>query len=247
MGLDGTVSGPVLGRKGCFPVRGCFREIAADAREEPRVTDTAPHTNVSSFVVNSKWCIVEKYSKLKAQKMKKELFKELNAHVRACDNKSIALNAAYVGGLLFANSTRADDRFIGEAAMAIGFHEDLQYPVLLAALTLAGYVVFFIQLWFRAWKVHYLNVIKRIYDENIAEFGENVPVWMLSNTPIMSWDNVFRMLPFFVNIALLANLSAQLVEEATSFWQLFFPLAALHFVVSVVLVRIVSREMKYQA
>lgn len=179
--------------------------------------------------------------------MKKELFKELNAHVRACDNKALTLSAAYLGGLVFANSTKADDRILGLAFSNLGFNLADYHSLVLVTFILTGYMVLFAQLWFRFWKVQYLNILHSMWLEHQTEFGENVPTWMKESTPLMTWDNFFRSIPFFVNLLLVVNLASTLTQGTENYWTLFVFFITGHFLVSFGLLKAVSTEKVFGA
>lgn len=164
--------------------------------------------------------------------MKNDLFKELNAHVRACDNKSLVLNTAYVATLVYVfsdtptnNVLRAvfDDRTITEQWFNVVF---------LVGIAALGYAVLYAQYWFRAWKVHYLNLLHEMYIVDTSLFGDHVPVWMKRRTKFASSDNLLRNFPFFVNILVVVQI-AHVVGKSWElyFWVLLFVLLALHYLI----------------
>jgi hypothetical protein len=164
--------------------------------------------------------------------VKKELFKELNAHIRACDNKSIVLNTAYVASILVLYSDRStnlflralyDENLITNRWFNIGY---------LAAIALVGYAVLYVQFWFRGWKVHYMNLLHLIWLENKAELGDNVPMWMKTQSEVFSFDNLIRMLPFIFNFAVMGQISFVYARSfsATFLW-VFAALICVHMLI----------------
>lgn len=78
----------------------------------------------------------------------------------------------------------------------------------------------FTHLWYRAWKVIYLNICHEIWVANKGDFGEAVPIWMQTESRVMGWDNLFRLVPFLVNVAVLINVAATLQAQGSTFWLL---------------------------
>ena len=179
--------------------------------------------------------------------MKKELFKELNAHIRACDNKALAVNTAYLGLIIFINSLRTTDRLLFDAISNFGIDKSYYPLVLNLCLLFSGYFVLFLQIWYRSWKVYYLNICHKIYLEEKEEFGEFVPNWMKQETSLMSWDNVFRLTPFIVGLVVITNIAGLINELTGGFiwaWALFI---IAHFAISWALLKGVSNLNSFSA
>jgi len=134
--------------------------------------------------------------------MKKELFKELNAHIREQDTKSFALAVAYTATAAYITS---EHNLREELSLIFrhSFHNEgdaelYSHEVALSAALLLGYIVFFILLWYRNWKVHYLDVCYKLWCEEKKEFGENVPIWLRQPPEFRSLDVITRSVPLFI-------------------------------------------------
>lgn len=139
--------------------------------------------------------------------MKRELFKELNSHIRACDNKGLVINTSYLGALLF---------FYSESSMNVIGKKLLDEKLIsletfnisrLAAILAFGYGVLLIQVWYRGWKVHYIQLLHEIWKKNREELGDDVPYWMKNSTTVMSFDNLIRLFPFIVNFIIVLQIA----------------------------------------
>lgn len=83
----------------------------------------------------------------------KDVFKEVNAHIRATEQKSLVLTGAFVGFYLngFVNVLRGYGVAQSDATsplIVLLFH---------LVLLFVGSVVYTMQLWYRAWKEHYIQ------------------------------------------------------------------------------------------
>jgi hypothetical protein len=186
--------------------------------------------------------------------MKQEMFKEINAHIRACDSKSLALNAGYIAVLIFLNSNKAEDNFFKGGLNYLELDSKYYEAILILVVMVIGYVILFMQLWFRGWKRHYLEICHKIWESQKTEFGDQVPVWMKKSTPVMSYDNIFRLVPFFINAFLLIRLPEFLLPILPEFLTQIFStliwiigLLALHFALSLYFVQISSNVGDYAA
>jgi hypothetical protein len=164
--------------------------------------------------------------------MQGEVFKELNAHIRACDSKSLVVNGGYLASLLFVYSDKSANFFLSDI-MGEKLLTSLQFDlVFLVSVVFVGYGVLFVQLWFRGWKVHYMSLLHEMWKSNETAF-EFAPIWMKSKTPIISWDNMFRLVPFFTNAVILFQISFLLDKyNLGNLFVVFIPLAIVHFFIA---------------
>ncbi len=138
--------------------------------------------------------------------MKAELFKELNAHIRACDNKSMALSGAYVASILYLYSNRAGGFFLRGLDGLPNISDFSTNLTFLLSVIFVGCVVLFVQIWYRGWKVHYMFLLNEMY-QNSREELVLAPAWMRSKPRMFSYDLIFRILPIYVNAVVLSQLS----------------------------------------
>lgn len=132
--------------------------------------------------------------------LKSELFKELNAHIRDCDHKSISVSAIYATVSIFFFTNEKAFWFSKEYSF-MNIDKHLIEIISLFAFIAVGYIVFGIQMFYRSWKVHYMNLCYEMYQQKKEyPFGGIAPIWM-TRTPsnILSFDCIIRSLPFFVN------------------------------------------------
>jgi hypothetical protein len=127
--------------------------------------------------------------------LQKELFKELNAHYRACDNKSIAVNASYllVMSFLYVNLNAVVQNISTNTNRH--FSDQTITLCLIAVIIIASYLTLFVQVWFRGWKCHYFDVMRGMYEADSSAFGSNVPKWLKEASTRFSWDVVLRSVP----------------------------------------------------
>jgi hypothetical protein len=130
----------------------------------------------------------------------KYLFREINAHIRATDQKSLSVTGAYMG--LFS---------VYLTTVAIGRWEVSQVsPWVEVAIQVfflcVGTCIYVMQQWYRAWKEHYIDVCLNIrkYFMPDAEDIAILPYW-LRHGPVesrMSIDNVLKYLTAMMNFVL---------------------------------------------
>ena len=134
----------------------------------------------------------------------KEVFKETNAHIRASEQKSLVLTGAFVGFYL--------NVFIyllkGQGIVAANVTEPLIVLVFHVLLLFIGTVVYTMQLWYRAWKEHYLTVCFEIRKHFVATLSsESVfPYWLRTQRTEngrFSFDNLVMYVTLLVNLGVL--------------------------------------------
>lgn len=171
--------------------------------------------------------------------LKESLFREMNAHVRACDNKTLVVNAGYVSTLLVAFYGKEGETLVRQILTTAEFStQSVKVFELLIAIIL-GYAVLFVQLWYRAWKWHYLNILHKMAREDADEFGRQLPAWMKRESSMMSFDNLLRMLPFVFNVLIIIKLSVLLEFASSNRYVIFIFLLISHVVISYWLIRFV--------
>lgn len=136
---------------------------------------------------------------------------------------------------------------LSDALSSLGLHPTNYQTVLGLTFILSGYLVLFAQIWFRSWKVQYLNILHNMWLKNKNEFGETVPVWMEKATPIMGWDNIFRMVPFIINSILIVSLAGNISSGTANFWVALIFLSAIHFALSIAMLRVISKNKYFSA
>lgn len=130
--------------------------------------------------------------------MKKELFKEINAHARAQDTKSFALVVAYATASAYLTSKNSLHEELSNMMAAYGLDKEYAGAFFLALAILSGYLVFHTSLWYRSWKVEYFNLCNKLWHDNKSDFGDHVPPWMKRETKLTSFDLIPRSLPIFL-------------------------------------------------
>ncbi len=130
-----------------------------------------------------------------------EVFKECNSHIRETDKKSITITCSFIalcsilwGGFL---------RNVNDVSALNGSWQILFFLTFLLGI---GTVVFFMQLWYREWKMHYIGVCcsirEKIMATSISEENEKFfPYWMRKQLPTsrFSIDNLFMYSIFIIN------------------------------------------------
>lgn len=134
----------------------------------------------------------------------KEVFKETNAHIRATEQKSLILTVAFVGFYLngFVYVLKGQGIAASNAAaplIVFAFH---------LLLLFVGTVVYVMQLWFRAWKEHYLLVCLNIrkHFEASPNPESAFPYWLRDiaiHTGRFSFDNLIMYVTLLVNLGVL--------------------------------------------
>lgn len=138
----------------------------------------------------------------------KEIFKETNGHIRACDNKSLAFNGAYIAisSIIFSRYNEVYKTIY--SIIHFGSNDGkaiLANIVIFSIILFFGYMSYFAQIWFRNWKLHYVNVCREIYDAyGVDGNGQALPapIWMIEEQSNKdSFDFVVRMIPMIGNTA----------------------------------------------
>ena len=134
----------------------------------------------------------------------KEVFKETNAHIRATEQKSLVLTGAFVGFYL--------NGFIyvlkGQGIVSANVTEPLVVLAFHLLLLFIGTVVYVMQLWYRAWKEHYLTVCFEIRKHcEATPSSESVfPYWLRTQRTEggkFSFDNLVMYVTLLVNLGVL--------------------------------------------
>src|SRR5262245_61468693 len=138
----------------------------------------------------------------------KEVFKETNAHIRATEQKSLILTGAFVGFYLNGFLSVLKGQGIAESPFAepwliVTFH---------VALLFIGVVVYVMQLWYRAWKEHYMDVCLELRKHFVPAAVSETPFpYWIRLTPLaagrFSVDNLIMYVTFLVNLGVLALLA----------------------------------------
>ena len=131
----------------------------------------------------------------------KEVFTETNAHIRATEQKSLVLTGAFVGfylnGFIYVLKGQGiADSNTTDPFVVLVFH---------LLLLFIGTVVYVMQLWYRAWKEHYLQVCIEIrkHFEPTPSTESVFPYWMRSlatENGRFSFDNLVMYVTLLVNL-----------------------------------------------
>ena len=134
----------------------------------------------------------------------REVFKETNAHIRATEQKSLILTGAFVGFYL--------NGFIyvlkGQGISASNAVDPLVIAAFHLLLLFVGSVVYVMQLWYRAWKEHYLQVCLDIrkHFEPTPNSESVFPFWLrdvVATGGRFSFDNLIMYVTLLVNLGVL--------------------------------------------
>lgn len=143
----------------------------------------------------------------------KEVFKETNAHIRSTEQKSLVLTGAFVGfylngflsvlkgqGLTAANSA--------DPSLVLLFH---------FGLLMIGTIVYIMQLWYRAWKEHYMVVCfeLRKHFVPVVENEGPFPYWIRKLPTAggrFSMDNLIMYVTLLINVGVVILIADDILE-----------------------------------
>ena len=143
----------------------------------------------------------------------KEVYKETNAHIRATEQKSLVMTGAFVGFYLngFTGVLK------GQGIAASNFVDPWIVILFHLALLAVGTIVYVMQLWYRAWKEHYMIVCFEVRKQfvPIMESESPFPYWLRQiPTPggRFSFDNLVMYVTLLVNIGVLFLVANDVLE-----------------------------------
>lgn len=141
-----------------------------------------------------------------------EVFEEANAHIRENDRKSLLVTGVYVS--LFS-------LFVGSLMRTTSPPALEGWPSVLAQafFLIIGGCVFILQQWYRAWKMHYLEICQKLTQhffpaDDFEAVRDMLPYWLRPKfrSSRISVDNMFQYLVFLVNTVIAALLSHETLE-----------------------------------
>ena len=132
----------------------------------------------------------------------KEVFEEMNGHIRSTDRKSLLVSGWYITVFSVFLSSVA----VGKWSETSQAPPHVQVFVEIFFL-LVGTCTFVMQHWYRAWKMHYLAVCLEIRKIFLPELNkpELMPYWLQANQSpsSISTDNLLKYLVIVMNYILL--------------------------------------------
>ena len=143
----------------------------------------------------------------------KEVFKETNAHIRATEQKSLFMTGAFVGFYLNGFTSVLK----GQGITAATFADSWLVVLFHVALLVVGTIVYVMQLWYRAWKEHYMIVCFELRKHFIpvVENEAALPYW-IRQTPTrggrFSLDNLVMYVTLLVNVGVLFLVANDVLE-----------------------------------
>lgn len=135
------------------------------------------------------------------------VFAETNQHMRSTEQKYLTLSVAYLGLVAVAMS------LIHTKGMAV-FDPSVVNRIVYIMMIFVGSVVYILQRWYRVWKVHYMEICRRIV-QRWAIDTELVPYW-LRNSPSgrkVSIDNALSWFTTAVNLAIVLLLCINISKD----------------------------------
>ena len=144
----------------------------------------------------------------------KDVYKDVGAHIRATDRKSLFVTGIYIG--LFSV-------FLSSLARTCISGSPINFSWLSVAIQLffliIGTFVYVMQQWYRAWKEHYLDVCLRIRqkiinENDIGNIEKALPYWMRGEVPEsrISIDNLLKYLTVTINLIIVVLISYEIFE-----------------------------------
>jgi len=144
-----------------------------------------------------------------------EIFKEIGAHIRTTEQKSLMVTGAYIG--LFSI-------FLSNLINSCLGLSQLNFSWLAVAIQffflLMGTCIYIMQQWYRAWKEHYVDVSLRIRtkfitDESMSEnYDKMLPYWLRKewSGSRISVDNLLKFVTLIINFIIVILISYQILE-----------------------------------
>ena len=134
-----------------------------------------------------------------------ELFRQINEHIRATDRKLWVATGACVS-VFFFYLVRFDTTDLVMSCQVNACDMEAVISVVIHLLYgFFGTVIYLIERWYRAWKVHYLEVL---YDLRIRLYGDRnndsiLPFWLRDFTAAqpMNVENIIKISTFIVSFA----------------------------------------------
>jgi hypothetical protein len=143
----------------------------------------------------------------------KEVFKETNAHIRATEQKSLVMTGAFVGFYLngFTGVLK------GQGIAASSFADPWLVILFHLALLVVGTIVYAMQLWYRAWKEHYMVVCFELRKQFVPILDSEAPFpYWLRQMPKaegrFSLDNLVMYVTLLVNMGVLFLVANDILE-----------------------------------
>ncbi len=122
------------------------------------------------------------------------LFLELNNHLRNTENKCITLSVGHLGliSLLIPIMYSESNEFFKGSTINI---------IVYSILIIMGCLVYLLQKWYRLWKEHYMEIIKKLMTESKTD-DKFLPDWMKAqnNSSKFSIDDSIRYFNAFLNL-----------------------------------------------
>ncbi|MES9975096.1 MAG: hypothetical protein ABW094_12610 [Candidatus Thiodiazotropha sp.] len=131
----------------------------------------------------------------------KDVFKEINSHIRATERKSLIITGAYIAFFSVLLSMVSKQT-------ATGAEENTQWlqVAIQAFFLIVGSCIYVMQQWYRAWKEHYIDVCLEIRKQFLpnTDYPGILPYWLQRNVPEsrMSIDNLLKHLTASINFVI---------------------------------------------